>query len=215
MKKTLLSVVAGVAVIGAANAGIKETCLEHPDKLVWVEKTQRCIPINPCKSDDETIQDVYCNKTFANVQLGDWFSGPKVVEAYVEKVLGLHVVDNRTYVQTDINVFGQDYVPCKTNDGGYVVFEFDDLNDWTSSDIYEGVVESACIIYNGEFSNLNGAKGGLFCAGSSEDDCVKIAKFATELISARPYMGTIISEYKETQLANTTKVSLCEFKVEK
>ena len=41
MKKTLLSVIAGLAVIGSANAGIKETCSEHPDKLVWVEKTQR------------------------------------------------------------------------------------------------------------------------------------------------------------------------------
>ena len=65
MKKTLLSVIAGLAVIGSANAGIKETCLEHPDKLVWVEKTQRCIPINPCKSDDREIEiiDIKADKT--------------------------------------------------------------------------------------------------------------------------------------------------------
>ena len=70
MKKTLLSITAALAVIGSANAGLKETCLEHPDKLVWVEKTQRCIPINPCESDDAEIKRVYCDDiTFADTSL--------------------------------------------------------------------------------------------------------------------------------------------------
>lgn len=89
MKKTLLSVIAGLAVIGSANAGIKETCLEHPDKLVWVEKTQRCVPINPCLSDDKEIHDAYCvdwglcapgdTDEALKLWIGKWF-GREIVE---------------------------------------------------------------------------------------------------------------------------------------
>ena len=92
MKKTLLSITAALAVIGAANAGIKETCLEHPDKLVWVEKTQRCIPINPCESDDAEIKRVYCDDiTFAETSLS-YMSACQAIEVptLYEMCLGIY-----------------------------------------------------------------------------------------------------------------------------
>lgn len=150
MKKTLLSVVAGLAVVSAANAGIKETCLEHPDKLVWVEKTQRCIPINPCKSDDATIQDAYCNTTFARVQLGSIAQGQKLVEAYLANNMNV----SGTYVgnrHRDTSLLGQDFIPYELNDGGYVVFEFDDLSDITKSQIADGAMKGACYVFGGSY----------------------------------------------------------------
>ena len=64
MKKTLLSVLAGLAVIKAASAVLsveqrRAMCEDFGD--VWVESTQACIPQDPCSSDDETIRNVYCN----------------------------------------------------------------------------------------------------------------------------------------------------------
>ena len=83
MKKTLLSVIAVLAVINVANAGIKETCLEHPDKLVWVEKTQRCVPINPCKSDDREIVNAYCDYFFEYSDMKDNIKREKLIKKYL------------------------------------------------------------------------------------------------------------------------------------
>lgn len=96
MKKTLLSVITGLAVIGSAQAGIKETCLQHPDKLVWVEKTQRCVPINPCLSDDKEIKDAYCDDTtFANISLSNIHASMVVglVPLYRKCLLGEELPD--------------------------------------------------------------------------------------------------------------------------
>ncbi|MBQ1927974.1 MAG: hypothetical protein II179_02815 [Alphaproteobacteria bacterium] len=176
MKKTLLSMTAALAVIGAANAGIKETCLEHPDKLVWVEKTQRCIPINPCKSDDETIQVVYCNVTFAKIQLGSIAQGQKLVEAYLANNMNVagSYVGNR---HRDTSLLGQDFIPYELNDGGYVVFEFDDLSDITESQIADGAMEGACYVFNGSYYLNPG-----YCAGlENEKSCESVAELATEV----------------------------------
>ena len=69
MKKTLLSVLAGVAVITSASAGIKETCLQNPDKLVWLEKDNTCIPVHPCENEKYSA---YCDKIFAHSYIEDW-----------------------------------------------------------------------------------------------------------------------------------------------
>lgn len=154
MKKTLLSVIAGLAVIGSANAGIKETCLEHPDKLVWVEKTQRCIPINPCKSDDEKIKAMYCVRRFRDVQTrGDLYKG--LIELYAET----YNVDCAP-VEQEAKLIGQDYVLCK---GSNVrVFEFDDIHNsspFTFPD-YEKLATALCSSVNGYFdSEKNGCLG--------------------------------------------------------
>ena len=67
MKKILLSSIAGLAVIGSACAAGPDTC--NPDKYVWVEKDELCIPKNPCKSKSDVIRNAYCSTVFKDVQL--------------------------------------------------------------------------------------------------------------------------------------------------
>ena len=182
MKKTLLSVIAGLAVIGSANAGIKETCLEHPDKLVWVEKTERCVPINTCKSSDQAIVDAYCNRVFKDVQLGNWRKGATVVEEYARNNLGVGVtIKELKNHGVDTSLFGQDYVRAVLSDGGYMVFEFDDLSDMGGADVREGAGCAACAVYGGTWSSFDGNQRTASCEGLSEAGCEKVAELMTEL----------------------------------
>ena len=156
------------------------------------------MPINPCKSDNSSIVEAYCNKTFANVQLGIWTGGLKLVRAYVERNLGTSVIgDSRSIRKNiDISTFGQDYIPCKTADGGYVVFEFDDLRDRTRSDILEGAIKGACKVF-GDLNMLYSIheKNRYTCPNvDNENDCTTVAELASGM------SDTIIqSEYVNAQ----------------
>jgi len=204
MKKTLLSIGAALAVIDAVFAvpskddrkRICEKSLGH----LWIEKTETCIDKNPCKSDSQSIREAYCNTVFANIQLPSSYMGEKVVEIYAQKVLGL---SGYTWTfDVEEHIFGQDYIPYNTRDGGYVLFEFDDLWDMGKSDAYAGVVESACIIYGGSFYKDNT----LSCGDLSEKDCTEAVDFANGLLSQnRDYYGVMIPEYDG---------QLCKFNIE-
>ena len=94
MKKTLLSVIAGLAVIGSATAvpsmDVQQKNCED-GQHVWVEKTKTCVPINPCLSDDADIKRAYCDdKTFANISLSNLPAGIVVglVPLYRKCLLG-------------------------------------------------------------------------------------------------------------------------------
>lgn len=181
MKKTLLSVIAGLAVINAASAvpspaDRKALCEKHPDKYVWVEKTEACVPINPCKSDSSTIQEAYCNRVFKDVQLGNWRKGATVVEEYARNNLGVGAV-----LILENSFFGQDYVRAVLDDGGYMVFEFDDLSDLGGADVREGAGRAACAVYGGAWSSFDGNQRSASCSGVSEAGCAKVAELMTEL----------------------------------
>lgn len=68
MKKTLLAVLAGLTVVGAASAAPtpedrKNLCdlLIQKGTHVWVPKTQACVPVNPCAKDvSDEIRKAYC-----------------------------------------------------------------------------------------------------------------------------------------------------------
>ena len=58
--------VAGLAVIGSAFAvpsldTQRTRCDEDPEHFVWVERTQACVPLNPCLSDVPEIVRGYCS----------------------------------------------------------------------------------------------------------------------------------------------------------
>ena len=120
MKKTLLSVIAGLAVINAASAvpspaDRKALCLKHPDKYVWVEKTEACVPVNPCKSDNVglAVADMYC---YSEIGLPrDPFKAEQWLNRYVGKVLHTSVVS----VSRTVN--GEQYYGVSTSDGNYFV----------------------------------------------------------------------------------------------
>ena len=158
MNKILLSGLAGLAVINAANAGIKESCLQKPDKLVWVEKTERCVPINTCKAKDRVIVGSYCNKAFAEIEVGNHEQADKLARKYIEVKMGKSVTSGGVLETT---LVGQDYYAYKLSDGGYVVFEFGDTSDRTERQVQFGIVRGVCeMIYDHEIVNFV-EKGGL------------------------------------------------------
>ena len=169
MNKILLSGLASLAVTGAANGGIttdvaREICLRHPDKYIWVENTKRCIPINPCKSDNETVVNTYCNRMFSNVQThGDLYKG--LIELYAQ-THGLQCEP----VDQNAKLFGQDYVLCSGND--VMMFEFDDIHDISFGGgglwFYTNLASGLCDAVSGNFDGDN------VCVGISETTCRKI-----------------------------------------
>ena len=218
MKKTLLSAVAGLAVIGSVFAvpsvsDRKALCEKHPEKYVWVEKTQACVPINPCKSDNSAIQEAYCNRVFKNVQLGNWTEGVVAVKAYLQKYLAVNMMNSNLKLrhEVDTSVFGQDYIPAKTSDGGYVVFEFDDLSDIAGGDRYDGAVESACIIQGGRYASITTEGNGLYCLNMDESDCSDISELASSILRD----ALITDKYKEDFLLGGNVYKGCKFTVEK
>ncbi len=180
MKKTLLSMLAGVAIVNTANADIsvdrmRERCLKHPDKWVWVEQTHRCVDINPCKSDDPIEVDAYCNKTFADVQVGEPMVAHKLVYKYLRHVTGIR--DYRTVedVFEKRSWFGQDYYGYTLPGGGYVVFEFDDTTDITNKDVRDGTMVALCShVYGGTLGKQDTSKS-FECGGVTENICETIA----------------------------------------
>ena len=186
MKKTLLSVAAGLAVVGAANAGIKETCLEHPDKLVWVEKTQRCIPINPCKSDDKEIHDAYCV---------DWgFCAPVVTDKQLKLWLSKWIRSDVIEIKRlGLNENGAETVGAKTADGYYFAYwcAAEDERDWGCALVADKVAEA----YNHDTARYYLSaedkqiveQGGMidnqnkYIYAENEAKCVEIKEFAEAL----------------------------------
>lgn len=119
MKKTLLSVIAGLAVINVASAvpspaDRKALCEKHPDKYVWVDKTQACIPNNPCKDDYVGLEGImaYCYSDIALPR--DPFEAEKWVNRYVEKNLHTTVVGFSRFAGGDPN-----YYSVSTADGNF------------------------------------------------------------------------------------------------
>ena len=94
MKKTLLSLVAASAVVGSAfgvpSMDVQKTNCEDGNH-VWVEKTNTCIPKNPCLSDNAEIKNAYCDDTtFANISLSNLVAAQVVglVPLYRKCLLG-------------------------------------------------------------------------------------------------------------------------------
>ena len=194
MKKTLLSMTAALAVIGAADAGIKETCLEHPDKLVWVEKTQRCIPINPCKSDDDMIQKAYCFPVDSNS--GDTIYSENhfpnetdldmVIDKYVQAVLKTAVIEKIDLGKTGVvegfnfdNGYRERAIGIKTADGGYFAMRYT-IRSYNGT---PDVLHTASVAYGRYGFSSDGDRDTLFFAVEymNEELCKDIVNFASRL----------------------------------
>lgn len=84
----------------------KAFCEKHPDKYVWVQKTEACVPINPCLSDNFKIKHLYC------VEMPILWHR-KLLETYISYNLN-------TTISSFEEIGG--YYAVKLNDGGYIVF---------------------------------------------------------------------------------------------
>ena len=120
MKKTLLSVLAGLTVMGSAFAAPtpedrKALCdlLIEKGTHVWVKKTQACIPINPCKSEDPDIVLGYCISV-TPMLIEDERQAKLFLERYAQNVLKAQItgIDHKP-----------DFTIATTSDGGYYAVE--------------------------------------------------------------------------------------------
>ena len=176
MKKTLLSVLAGLTVMGSVFAAPtpedrKAMCEKHPDKYVWVEKTKACVPINPCASElgwsDPSIMQAYCANFVANF-------GEKqklVHQRYIEQVLKTKISETmpRLYVSKSIGEFIDAY---KLQDGGYIAFAGDDKI------VYDDVA-AVCWAYGRPTTGGGDFRG---CLGDfTQKQCTDMADFMTLL----------------------------------
>ena len=154
MKKTLLSVLAGLTVIGSASAAPtpedrKALCdlLIKKGTHVWVEKTSACIPVNPCESDDIQIKRAYCIEVFEDIQVKTYAQAAKLSEKYIEVVTKestkCGLLENNGHIPGS-----QDYINCKTDSGMYFALEFDDFTD--TGDIRADIAKGTLIAFNHE-----------------------------------------------------------------
>lgn len=125
MKKTLLSVLAGLAVIGSANAAPspadrKALCEKHPEKYVWVEKDQFCVPINPCRDATGEVKGAYC--LYAQPTLPS-------DQGLFNQIMGRYLETQHKTSLKSAEVLDGHYMAVKTTDGGYYVISVTDVND--------------------------------------------------------------------------------------
>ena len=179
MKKT--SVVALAALIGgtcvASAATLKETCLSNPEYFVWVEKTSDCATVHPCGDPSDPHYAFYCNTEFKDIQVSSVHEAQELANLFVSKRMG-----GTCYflVTQDAKLVGQDYLGCKTSDGGFIEFEFDDYSEHKSSTADYSYDLGKCIAYGGNptLSDIDssqdvkfGSRKTIKCYNVSESQC--------------------------------------------
>ncbi|MCR4918074.1 MAG: hypothetical protein K5912_03985 [Alphaproteobacteria bacterium] len=175
MKKTLLSALAGLAVIGSASAiptpgDVKKNCesLIAKGTHVWVEKTQECVPIDPCEEPDDSY---YSNKYCAA-----WLSLPNEetirlwIDRYTQNVL--KTKPKKIELARDPNKlkYSVTFVDfrVKTEDGGYfeisTKYDKNKKNEGCSS-----ALRAAIRAYIIPESSYTGSKGFYYGYGSESE----------------------------------------------
>ena len=183
MKKTLWSMVAGLAVIGSAFAvpslDTQQQNCEGDPNFVWVEKAKTCVPINPCDTFDENynqeIEKAYCDDFFNIIDMGDGIKREKLVKKY----LGVSTVDIKLH-----NVIGGDGPEIGTMlvryNGYYKAMPYG--NGTESYGVLSPHV-AACILYGGQFATISyeAEDTSTYCTGIKESSCEELAKFVSDL----------------------------------
>ena len=143
--KLICSALFGATICGSAFAisvdDRQAFCEQHPDKYVWVEKTQACIPINTCESGIEDIKKAYC---VTSPTLDE-----DLLEKYISNVLKTSVKQKSVPydpTMSDFVQYGNKYMGYKTNDGGYIVFEYKD-NPNVYTDLEQRFLNPVCWAY--------------------------------------------------------------------
>lgn len=165
MKKLMIGIAGIMAMVASVNAAdtekIKAAC-QSSDKTVWVEKTQACVPVNPCESGNETIRSLYC-QNHADVF---YYAVPKgnittidVINIYAKYYKDLYCqVSEQNIVEKDGYVF----VPCSGKD--YVVFKF----SASETDSLGVVTDLLCPEGSIKTTNYDGRT---YCKNVSHKDC--------------------------------------------
>ena len=157
MKKTLLSVLAGLTVIGSASAAPtpedrKALCQLLIDKgtHVWVEKTKACIPVNPCLSDDEQIKKAYCfEKTLLGISLDDDKKVDLWLNKFAEQCIKSKMVEKICLLGSEYEwtKMPDNYISIKTADGGYYTLHMTYFYNENGKQSADSVVTTAAEAY--------------------------------------------------------------------
>ncbi|MCR4917425.1 MAG: hypothetical protein K5912_00585 [Alphaproteobacteria bacterium] len=123
MKKTLVSILSGLVVIGSASAiptpdTARENCmkLEQEGTHVWVSKDSTCIPINPCAEDaSPETNKKYCLEFGIPTEKKNQ---DLMLKTYAENVLKTSIQEIKT-LPPDSSEPDKSYYGIKTTDGGY------------------------------------------------------------------------------------------------
>ena len=94
-------------------------CEQHPYSYIFIEATQKCIPINACLSDDNDVEEDYC------VHTDLIYPGADAIEKFLNNVWFPNSpvkIEKEVLNQYEIN--GKYYVGYTITGGQYVVFEF-------------------------------------------------------------------------------------------
>ncbi|MCR5194489.1 MAG: hypothetical protein K6B71_03125 [Alphaproteobacteria bacterium] len=201
MKKTLLSVLAGLTVMGSAFADgpsvedRKKLCQLLIDKgtHVWVEKTEACIPINPCHSDDSKIKEAYCiypyNLYFASGEAVEIFA-----KKYANNILKTDVA--KTNVHDSVKTIekekkkgyryalegGYFYLQMHTTDGGFY-----SVPVALRTELEGKHLDPVCIAFgkNGTYNQM-GIRTVNYCDNVNEQEFYEMKDFLDELLISIP-----------------------------
>lgn len=186
MKKLFLFALAGLMVVGSAFAlpspeDRKALCEKRPDKYVWVAKTEACVPINPCLSNNDEIRKAYCIG-FALPREQD--KREMIIRRYAEKVLGVRV-DNIKELNTcpdqEVGVSCSKAVGIYMSDGMYMVGEYY-LEVSLLSQVDDMAGANACTLACDSYGYTGYLSGeGRYIVEVNEAECTDIADFASLL----------------------------------
>jgi len=184
--KNLIYGIAGfMAMVMSANAddkteALKQKCMRSLGTY-WVEANNICVPRNPCDSkwDYKWVRQGYCITDFKNVQFAYPVTAENAALYYLQNKIGEgHGIQCHSDVANSggkEHFIGDDYIPCTTNDGRYVVFQVDDTTNGTTE-----IGELARVLGEsmGGKCGVSGSNNhpSVVCTALSQEECDKLGK---------------------------------------
>lgn len=161
----LIALVFASGIAGVASAAtMRETCLQYPDKFVWVEATNDCAARHPCADPSQPHYTFYCNTDFKDIQVSSEKDAKELANLYVTKKMGMS--GGCAFLDVDkAGIVGQDYIQCKTPNGGYIEFEFDDYSESANNTAEYSYELGKCIAYGGRPDEMYSQDSSVMYAG--------------------------------------------------
>ncbi len=169
----VISIVSAFAIPTLADR--QHLCESKPLSFVWVEKTNACIPINPCESQEDDIRDGYCIPSIATVESEK--NAELVMQRYTEKVLNTHVINVIPITSKDDKYLI--YLGVRTADDSYYVFRF---YKPFGMPVADNLLIAACWAYGKSYVEQETKENEYWCTVHDENECTDIVDFASLLV---------------------------------
>ncbi len=148
--RIIFNVIASIMVISNANAydtAQKEKCLQNSDKVVWVESTGACVPLNTC---NDSRYSAYCdNTTFSqHVDAINSVAASELAELHAEVINGFELPAVNTYLHGTNYVGITDY-----NNKNYIVYDFGSVTNDRANPLSIDILRLACRALDGSIDD--------------------------------------------------------------